>query len=122
MFEFELPERFRRYVPLFAWLVVVTVFLAIPLKIISLGYLPGDDALRHAAKAVSGKPWPEILVVGDAYRIDQSLGWHGILGWLHHLMGWNAEGLVIFSVVGLFLVANCAMLPWLKRPEAWLVS
>ena len=122
MFEFELPERFRRYVPLFAWLVVVVVFLAIPLKIISLGYLPSDDALRHAAKAVSGKPWPEILVVGDSFKIDQSLGWHGILGWVHQAMGWDAEALVIFSVVGLFLVANCAMLPWLKRPEAWLVA
>ena len=122
MFDFELPEKFRRYVPLLAWLVTVLVFLAIPLKIIGLGYLPADDALRHAAKAVSGKSWPEILVVGDGYKIDQSLGWHAILGWLHQLMGWNAESLVIFSVVGLFLVVNCAMLPWLKRPEAWLVS
>ncbi|HEV2692220.1 MAG TPA: hypothetical protein VG347_04935 [Verrucomicrobiae bacterium] len=122
MFEFELPEKFRRYVPLLAWLVTVLVFLAVPLKIISLGYLPGDDALRHAAKAVSGKTWPEILVVGDSYKIDQSLGWHAILGWVHHLMGWDAEALVIFSVAGLFLMVNCAMLPWLKRPEAWLVS
>jgi len=122
MFEFELPERFRRYVPLTVWLVVVLVFLAIPLQIIKLGYLPADDALRHVAKAVSGKSWPEILVVGDSYKIDQSLGWHGILGGLHHALGWNAEALVIFSVVGLFLVANCAMLPWLKRPEAWLAA
>ena len=63
MFEFELPERFRRYVPLAVWLVVALVILAIPLKIISYGYLPGDDALRHCAKAVSGKPWTEIGAV-----------------------------------------------------------
>ena len=122
MFEFELPEKFRRYVAPAAWLIVALVILAIPLKIISVGYLPADDALRHAAKAVSGKPWPEILVVGNTFKIDQSLGWHGILGWIHQTMGWNAEGLVIFSVVVLFLIVNGAMLPWLKRPEAWLVA
>ena len=47
MFEFELPEKFRRYVPLAVWLIVALVVLAIPLKIISYGFLPGDDALRH---------------------------------------------------------------------------
>ena len=121
MFNLELPERFRRYIPLAAWAVVILVLLAIPLKIISYGYLPGDDALRHCAKAVSGKPWPEILVLGDTYKIDQSLGWHAFLTFVHQLMQWNAESLVVFSVVGLFLLVNVAALPWLKRPEAWLV-
>ena len=67
MFEFELPERFRRYVPLAVWLILAAVLLLIPFKIISYGYLPGDDALRHCAKAVSGKSWPEIIVVGDTF-------------------------------------------------------
>ncbi|HSY18376.1 MAG TPA: hypothetical protein VK815_08585 [Candidatus Acidoferrales bacterium] len=120
MFEFELPEKFRRYVPLLAWLIVALVILAIPLKIIALGYLPADDALRHVAKAVSGKSWPEILVLGDTFKIDQSLGWHAILGFIHHLTGWDTEGLIVFSVVAMFLIVNSAMLPWLKRPEAWL--
>jgi hypothetical protein len=122
MFEFELPERFRRYIPLAVWVVVALVILAIPLKIISYGYLPGDDALRHCAKAVSGKSWPEILVFGDSYRIDHNIGWHGILGGVHGATGWNAEALVIFSVVALFIIVNAALLPWLKRPEAWLVA
>jgi len=121
MFEFELPERFRRYVPPAVWLIVTLVLLLIPLKIISYGYLPGDDALRHAAKAVSGKPWPEILVVGDTFQIDHNLGWHGILGLVHRVTGSGAEGLVLVSVVALFLLVNLAALPWLKRPEAWLV-
>ena len=120
MFDLELPEKFRRYVPLAAWLLVALVVLFIPLKIISYGYLPGDDALRHCAKAVSGKPWSEILVVGEVFKIDQSLGWHGILGALHQALGWNVEGLMIFSVVALFLVLNGVLLPWLRRPEAWL--
>lgn len=122
MFEFELPEKFRRFVPPAVWLLVAAVLLAIPLKIIGYGYLPADDALRHVAKAVSGKPWPEILVVGDAFKLDHNLGWHAILGALHRTLNWNAESLVVFSVVALFLIVNGAMLPWLKRPEAWLVA
>jgi len=122
MFEFELPEKFRRYVPLAVWVIVALVILLIPLKIIEYGYLPGDDALRHCAKAVSGKAWPEILVFGKTFKIDQSIGWHGILGAVHQATNWDAEGLVIFSVVALFLVVNAALLPWLKRPEAWLVA
>ena len=122
MFEFELPEKFRRYVPLAVWLLVALVLLAIPLKIFGYGFLPGDDALRHVAKAVSGKSWPEILVLGDSFKIDHNFGWHALLGLLHRALHWNAETLVIFSVVALFLAVNGAMLPWLKRPEAWLVA
>jgi hypothetical protein len=122
MFEFELPEKFRRYVPLAVWVVVAAVIIFIPLKIVGYGYLPGDDALRHCAKAVSGKSWPEILVLGPTFKIDQSIGWHGILGAVHQATGWGAEALVIFSVVALFIVVNAALLPWLRRPEAWLVA
>jgi hypothetical protein len=122
MFDLELPERYRRFVPLAAWLAVALTVLFIPLKIIGYGYVPGDDAMRHCAKAVSGKQWPEILVFGDVFKIDQSLGWHGILGALHQALGWNAESLMIFSVVALFLAINGALLPWLRRPEAWLAA
>jgi len=122
MFEFELPERFRRYVPLAVWVVLALVILAIPLKIISYGYLPGDDALRHCAKAVSGKPWPEIIVTGPAFKLDHNLGWHTILGFIHRATGWGAEGMVVFCVVGLFILANVSLWPWLKRPEAWLAA
>ncbi len=102
-------------------MILGVVLLAIPFKIISYGYLPGDDALRHVAKAVSGKPWPEIIVTGEVFKIDHNLGWHGILGAVHQMFGMDAEGLVIFSVVALFALVNFATLPWLKRPEAWLV-
>ena len=69
----------QRYVPLAVWALVFLVILAIPLKIISYGYIPPDDALRHAAKAVSGKPWPEILVMGPTFQIDHNYGWHFLL-------------------------------------------
>jgi len=121
MFDFELPEKFRRYVPLASWLVILLALLAIPLKIIGYGYLPGDDALRHCAKAVSGKSWSEIIVTGEVFKLDQSLGWHALLGFIHQLTQWNAESLIVFSVVALFLLVNLAALPWLKRPESWLI-
>ena len=115
-------EALRRYVPLAVWAIVILVILAIPLKIISYGYLPGDDALRHAAKAVSGKPWSEILVLNHAYQIDHEFGWNLLLKKIHLWENWDAEALVIFSVVALFVLTAGSVLPWLKRPEAWLIT
>jgi hypothetical protein len=115
-------DALRRYVPLAVWVIVILVTLAIPLKIISYGYLPGDDALRHAGKAVSGKPWSEILVLNQTYKIDHEFGWNLLLGKIHAWENWDAEKLVLFSVIGLFLVVNWSVLPWLKRPEAWLIT
>src|SRR5439155_230476 len=48
----------RRYVPLVSWAIVFLALLFIPLKVIQYGYLPGDDALRHAA---SPPKWQNIL-------------------------------------------------------------
>jgi hypothetical protein len=115
-------EPFRRYVPLAAWAIVILLLLIIPLKVISYGYLPGDDALRHAAKAVSGKTWQEILVLGPAFHFDPNWGWHWLLGKIHSWENWDAEALVVFSVVALFLIGNGAVVACLKRPEAWLAA
>ena len=65
----------RRYVPLVVWGIVFLTLLLIPLKIMQYGFLPGDDALRSAGKAVSGKTWPEVLVLSDFYKIDHEYGW-----------------------------------------------
>jgi len=110
----------KRYVPLVAWFLVVSTLLFIPLKILSYGYLPADDALRHAAKGVCGKPWQDILVMRSDFRIDPHPGWHTLLGWAHHLFGWDTERLVIVPVAGLMLLVSASVLVWLRRPEAWL--
>jgi hypothetical protein len=115
-------DSLKRYVPLAVWAIVILVILAIPLKIIGYGYLPGDDALRHAAKAVSGKSWSEILVLNPVYVIDHEFGWNLLLEKIHGWTNWNAESLVIFSVVTLFILVGWSALPWLKRPEAWLIT
>ena len=112
----------RRYVPLAVWIIVVLVILAIPLKIISYGYLPPDDALRHAAKAVSGKPWPQILVLGPAFLIDHNYGWHFLLRQIYLWSNCGTDRLVVLSVVALFTLVGWSVLPWLKRPEAWLMA
>jgi len=113
---------FKRYVELLAWVVVIVTILCIPLKILQLGYLPADDALRHAAKAVSGKSWSEILILNQTYQIDHEYGWNLLLEKIYQWTHWNAEALVIFSVVGLFVLWGWAVLPWLRRPEAWLAA
>ena len=112
----------RRYIPLAVWAMVILVILAIPLKIISYGYLPPDDALRHAAKAVCGKPWPEILVLDPTVRMDHNYGWHFLLRQIYLWSHCSAEGLVVFAVVGLFTLVGWSALPWLRRPEAWLMA
>ena len=112
----------RRYVPLAVWIIAILVVLMIPLKIISLDYLPGDDALRHAAKAVSGKSWSEILTLDPVYKMDHEFGWNWLLTNIHVWENWDVEKLVLFSVVALFVLVNLAGLIWLKRPEAWLIT
>src|ERR1700722_4519276 len=106
--------------------VAVSAIFFIPLKIIKLGFMPMDDALRHVAKTVSGKSWQEILVMRGDFPIDPSPGWQKILEWVNHaswVQNWQdgpAEALVIFSVVSLMLLVTLCALPWLRRPEAWL--
>ena len=115
-------DSLKRYVPLAVWAVVILVIVAIPFKIISYGYLPGDDTLRHAAKAVSGKSWSDILVLNPVYVIDHEFGWNLLQERIHAWTNWDAEKLVLFSVVFLFILVGWSALPWLKRPEAWLVT
>lgn len=115
-------DSLKRYVPLAVWAIVILVILAIPLKIISYGYLPGDDALRHAAKAASGKSWSEILVLSDVYKIDHEFGWNLLLEKIYQWKNYSAETLALLSVMSMFLLAGWSALPWLKRPEAWLAT
>lgn len=112
----------RRYVPLAVCAIIFFVLLLIPFKIISYGYMPYDDALRHSAKAVCGKPWSEILVLGDWYKVDHNFGWHLFLRQIHLFLKVDADWLVVFSIVFLFISIGWSALPWLRRPEAWLVA
>lgn len=111
-----------RYVPLACFLLTALVLLLIPLKIIGYGYLPVDDALADSAKAISGKPWTDILVLNSNYKIDNHIGWHAFLRQIYLLTGWDSDRLVIFSITFLFVLMAWSALAWFRRPEAWLMT
>lgn len=102
------------------WLPILLAIVLIPVLILAQGYLPPDDCLRHAAKAVDGRPWSEILVLRPGLIADPHAAWHGLLRGVHLLTGMGPEGLVCLTVAGLFILVMAAPLPWLKAPEAWL--
>ena len=100
----------------------VLALLLISLRVISYGYIPGDDAMRHAAKAVSGKGWGEILVLRPEITMDSHVWWHKILEFIYQMTGCSADQLVVFSIVSLFVVFCVVPIFFLKRPEAWLMA
>ena len=115
-------NRLQRYVPLACWIVAVFTLVLIPMKILSEGYLPIDDALRHAGKVVSGKPWSEILVMRPWITMDPHPGWHALLGVEYHMTNCSAETLVVTEVFGGMALVLLVVLPFFRRPEAWLMA
>ena len=96
--------------------------ILIPLKVIGYGYLPPDDALRHAAKAISGKAWDQVIVLRDEVKMDSHQSWHFLLGLVHKITGMDQDGLVSFSIVLFFIIFALVPIFFLERPEAWLAS
>jgi hypothetical protein len=103
-------------------ILVLVTFLFIGLKIIRYGYLPPGDVRRHAAQAVSGKQYTDVLVLCPQYKIDHSPGWDRLLRCLHVKGGLAEDTLAAFSIAALLLWLLCAPLPWLRCPEAWLAA
>jgi hypothetical protein len=101
---------------------VAVVVLLIPLRILWLGWQPPDDALRHAAKAVSGREWVDILVVRPGVAPDSHPGWHAVLTAAHRWTGAGAPELLTLSVLGLALAVLLPGVLLLRRPEAWLLA
>lgn len=116
------PSALERYTTLAVWIAVLLTSILIPLVVIGLGHLPEDDVLRHAAKAISGKPWSEILVLRSGVTMDEHPGWHATLETLHKMAGFDADGLVAFSIVMLALLVLLSGLFWVRTPEAWIAS
>jgi hypothetical protein len=110
------------FLPKLVAALVFLVLVLMPLRILDFGFLPPDDALRHAAKAVSGKAWSEILVMRPGITIDHNPGWHWILAALHRVMGWDTRTLVQVSVLVTFWCFALSPVRWIGLPEAWLAS
>ena len=111
-----------RFVPLVIWTLVVATLLAIPLKIISYGYVPSDDAKRHVAKVISGKAWQDILVMRSDFTLDPSPGWHAILGAAHRIFNLEQDGLITLFVVSMYLLFVLTPLIWSARSECWVLA
>ena len=109
-------------IPFLSLFLIAICFLIIPIRITEQGYLPQDDALRHAAKVISGKNWNEILVISDKLMIDTHPGWHGILGLVQKTTGADQTGLVIFSVMVLFFIFCFIPTFFLEFPETWILT
>lgn len=109
-------------IPVFVFSLAFSALLFIPFKVISLGFVPQDDAMRHAAKAVSGKSWNDILVLRDDIKMDSHPGWHAILTAIYKTTGCSTESLVVFSVIFLFMLFCLTPLFFMERPEAWLLA
>ena len=105
-----------------AGILAVGALLLAAIRVIAGGYLPYDDALRHAAQAISGRPWSEILVLRPEMQLDSNPGWHWLLGVLHRGLGLGANDLLILSILLLFVAFSLAPLLLLRRPEAWLLA
>ncbi len=110
------------WIPASARALALAAVVVVPLRILAQGYLPADDALRHAAKAVSGRDWGEILLLRPEITLDQHPGWHAILGALHRGLGFSPLDLVLFAVVALFVLYSLAPVLLLRRAEAWLLA
>ena len=101
---------------------LIAIICIIPARIIGYGYMPMDDANRHAAKVVSGKDWSEILVVRDDVKMDSHPGWHTILNIFYKATNFSTEHLVDISVIFMFILFSLVPLIFLERPEAWPIS
>ncbi|MFO7871998.1 MAG: hypothetical protein R6V03_11290 [Kiritimatiellia bacterium] len=112
----------HRFVPLFVLGAALLVFLLIPLRIVSMGFLPADDVMRHSAKVVSGRDWSDILILREDIETDSHPGWHSVLRAVHSLTRDGPEPLAVFSMTALFLVACALPALSMKRPEAWMIA
>ncbi len=105
-----------------ARILVVLALALVPLRIVAQGFLPDDDALRHAAKAVSGRAWGEVLVLRPEVTMDSHPGWHALLSLVHRATGADAHALVLFSITSLLLALLLPAAFLMRRPEAWALA
>lgn len=99
----------------------LVVLVLVPLRILGEGYAPQDDALRHAAKAVAGRDWSEILLHRPGI-VDNSPGWHALLTAVHRVTGADQHALLSIEIVTLFLLFSVGPLVLMRRIEAWVAA
>jgi len=105
-------------------LLILGVFLVIPLRMLAYGYMPPDDAMRHAAFAVVDRNWGDLILLDPRFPawMDPHAGWHALLRAVHTMTQWDQGALVNLSVVlGLWVFTFGGVLAS-GNPPAWLLS
>lgn len=105
-------------------LLLLAVFLLTPLGIIAHGYMPTDDALRHAAFAVADRNWGDVILLDPRFPAGMDLhpAWHGFLRAIHELTGWDQGRLVSLSVLLAFWTFLFAGALASGNPPAWFLA
>ncbi|NCD32747.1 MAG: hypothetical protein EOL87_04935 [Spartobacteria bacterium] len=117
-----LEQFVRKYGVMLTLLLTLIVLLAVPLKIMSYGYRPPDDAKRHSAHALDTRSWNEIVVQDTGAVADTNPGWDTLLRLLHKQLHWDQESLLIFSVVALASLYLLTGLFLIKDALAWTIG
>lgn len=113
---------FSQIIPILIACIIISVILLIPLKIMGYGFLPLDDVLRHAAKAISGRSWSDILVLRQGFVMDSHPGYHAVLGAIYNFTGWSSDTIVFFAIAAFFIIFCLVPILSMNRPEAWLAA
>lgn len=100
----------------------IATFALACFRILSFGYLPPDDVLRHAAFATTHRNWGQILVGRPEALFDQSPGWHAFLRILHACTGWDPETLALVSIALCLMLFLSIGLLWVRHWEAWALT
>ena len=93
----EISNSLKNFIPVMVFCIVIGVIICIPPRVMSFGFIPPADAMRHAAKVISGKSWDQILVVRPEFTMDSHPGWHAMLGVVYRATGCGQDGLILFS-------------------------
>jgi hypothetical protein len=101
-------------------LIVLLGALLAPAAILSLGYQPGDDGLRHVAKVFSGKTWRDLLVTDNPYNLEVThIGWHTLLDGVRRTGDFTPDGLLVLAIYVLAAGFLATPLFFVARAESW---
>ena len=107
---------------LLAIIIIAIALILIPLKIISIGYKPLDDACRHVAFSMGNRNWSDILVITPGLESDHNAGWHTLLRVVQRCLNFDKEQLLNFSIIFLFLLFNLTGAITSRNCAAWFVT
>lgn len=103
-------------------LIIVAAIFFIPFKILSYGWAPSDDALRHVAFSTIDAKWSDVLVIDEKLGSDHNPGWHEILRFLYRHFGLDKTDLIFFSVCALFCLVNLCGVWASPSPICWCLA